>query len=402
MSIELNNPTEKNIYDTIPWKINESGERTIEGKVPGLLMDCAYSLDGKYLIFAGEDGYVFVIDMDVEKLFCTLKDHSSNVFGIAFSQDGQKFATSSHDKTIIIYDVKDFSVLDKITHYHGIFGICFSPCCNYIYFGDEEGYLIKKNIKTGDIMMQSKMHCDYTWRVRLSSNGRHILTAGFDYCAKLLDANDFSVIHEFSHDTYVLDVDFHPSKNIIATGDRLNKVHLWDMDDGSLLHVFDLNGEAWYLRFLTSNILVIMSGDGYITLYELDSFQPIQKIFCDCETFYFSFAISPDMKRLICGISKDEVIKVYPIVRFCNDQLLLKLIELSKSDATVLSNIIKMNIDNSVVRQLVSGGIDMSEDEYNIIIDRCWDLVDINEKNGGNMHEFVNKKGDELSDNDDD
>eukprot|EP00792_Barthelona_sp_PAP020_P009071 TRINITY_DN3266_c1_g6_i2.p1 TRINITY_DN3266_c1_g6~~TRINITY_DN3266_c1_g6_i2.p1 ORF type:complete len:402 (-),score=89.32 TRINITY_DN3266_c1_g6_i2:291-1496(-) len=391
---------EENIEEMLPWRIDERNVMIVEDVLSSFMYDCEYSLDGKYLAISSYLE-VYIFDVANGKVIHTLKDHQANIFCATFSQDSQMFATCSNDCTIIIYDLQNFSILRRFTNDTFVSAICFSHCCNYLYSGDEYGQLKKWDIKNGSILLEETIHSSWIWKLSLSPNGIYILSCGH-YLAKLIDLIDFSVVYTFQHDNYVRAGDFHSSKNIVAVGDRSKKIKLWNIESGLCLYEFDIGGEVWDLHFLAPNLLLTMSGDGFICSYDVNTYQQCQKVYCNCICMQFSFAISPDKTQLTCGPCKTKIIKRYPIMRHCDDACQLQLIELSKRDATVLSNIIKMNIDNSVVRQLVSGGIDMSEDEYNIIIDRCWDLVDINEKNGGNMHEFVNKKGDELSDNDDD
>eukprot|EP00792_Barthelona_sp_PAP020_P006564 TRINITY_DN3030_c4_g13_i2.p2 TRINITY_DN3030_c4_g13~~TRINITY_DN3030_c4_g13_i2.p2 ORF type:complete len:60 (-),score=16.99 TRINITY_DN3030_c4_g13_i2:26-205(-) len=59
-----------------------------------------------------------------------------------------------------------------------------------------------------------------------------------------------------------------------------------------------------------------------------------------------------------------------------------------------------MSVNSQFIRQLVSSGVSMNQKEYNMIIDTCWDLVHMNDKNGGNMHMFTEDSKDESDDDD--
>eukprot|EP00792_Barthelona_sp_PAP020_P009892 TRINITY_DN3327_c0_g2_i9.p1 TRINITY_DN3327_c0_g2~~TRINITY_DN3327_c0_g2_i9.p1 ORF type:complete len:146 (-),score=32.40 TRINITY_DN3327_c0_g2_i9:99-536(-) len=145
-----------------------------------------------------------------------------------------------------------------------------------------------------------------------------------------------------------------------------------------------------------------MSGDGYITSFNVETYQQIQKVHCGCDSSHFSFAISPDKTQIACGKCAGNVIKIYSIVIDYDPSHEAELIRLSRDGGYVLSNLMALNIDTQLIRQLVAAGIYMNEVEYSMIVDTCWDLSDINEMKGGNMHSFFNEQSDYESDEVDD
>eukprot|EP00792_Barthelona_sp_PAP020_P004303 TRINITY_DN2033_c1_g1_i1.p1 TRINITY_DN2033_c1_g1~~TRINITY_DN2033_c1_g1_i1.p1 ORF type:complete len:960 (+),score=235.26 TRINITY_DN2033_c1_g1_i1:2359-5238(+) len=55
-----------------------------------------------------------------------------------------------------------------------------------------------------------------------------------------------------------------------------------------------------------------------------------------------------------------------------------------------------------LLRTIISSGYIMSKEEFEIIIDACWDLVDTNESSGGNMYQFVEDENNISSGDEDD
>eukprot|EP00792_Barthelona_sp_PAP020_P006736 TRINITY_DN3068_c10_g1_i1.p1 TRINITY_DN3068_c10_g1~~TRINITY_DN3068_c10_g1_i1.p1 ORF type:complete len:405 (-),score=96.33 TRINITY_DN3068_c10_g1_i1:943-2157(-) len=384
-----NKLVEKILHNALPQKIDEKSVKEIESAIAGYMNDIEYSVDGKLLVIGGNSGDVQVINAGTNRLNRTLTDHTHWVLCIAFSSDGQKLATCSFDHSIVVYNLPDFSIFNRLLTNASIFGICFSNCSNYVYSCDNEGTLKKWDINNCMVVLEKIIHSNSVWRIKLSKDSRHLLTCSDDKTVKLVDPCHFSVIRSFDHDGSVRAIEFHPTKRIIAAGDELNKVKLWNIDDGSLLHTFDMGGQVFSLHFLGSNLLLIMSGDGYITLFNIDHFSDIQKVYCGCSSCFFSFAISPDRTQLACGQCEGNVIKMYSVAHSYDPFRQSELIELSKTDGNVLSNLLGMNVDLQIIRQLVSAGICMNEEDYNMTIETCWDLVDLNENNGGNMQTFA-------------
>eukprot|EP00792_Barthelona_sp_PAP020_P006702 TRINITY_DN3058_c1_g8_i1.p1 TRINITY_DN3058_c1_g8~~TRINITY_DN3058_c1_g8_i1.p1 ORF type:complete len:416 (-),score=80.25 TRINITY_DN3058_c1_g8_i1:152-1399(-) len=395
----------KYFHERIPKKIVENSRKEIDINFFGQAFDCCYSPNGEYFVICGFE-YVYVVNVKTEKLCYKLSDHVLTAHGIAFSQNEQMMATCSTDMTVIIYDTQDFSVLKRLANNAGIYGICFSRCSNYIYSGDMNGKVKKWDIKNGNIVLEKKVHFDWIWRVELSSDNTHLLSGSYDNTAQLINTQNFSVVHTFRHDSHVRAIAFHPTKNIIATGDEFYQIKLWNMDDGSPIHSFEVEGQVWALSFLSPNILVIMSTDGFIVSFGMDNFQTIQKIPSSCQSSYISLAISPNKTQLACGTSENDLIMVFSIASQFDSTHKTELVDMSRDSGQVLSTIISQNLNTQIIRQLVAAGVCMNEEEYNMIVDTSWDLIDVNKINGGNMHSFINEKSDnsdesDNSDNDD-
>eukprot|EP00792_Barthelona_sp_PAP020_P008632 TRINITY_DN3233_c3_g2_i1.p1 TRINITY_DN3233_c3_g2~~TRINITY_DN3233_c3_g2_i1.p1 ORF type:complete len:401 (+),score=89.76 TRINITY_DN3233_c3_g2_i1:93-1295(+) len=379
---------EKTIHDMFPQKIEECSSTEIVDTFTSYMYDCCYLLNGKYFVICGSSE-AQIFDAETGILHHTLKDHTNSIFGLAVSPDGKKLATCSGDMSIIVYDLCDFSICCTLSNSTYVFGICFSPCSNFIYSGDLDGTLKKWEIKKESVILEDKIHFSWIWRIKLSSNGKYLLSASGDKTAKMIDLDKWSIISTFNHDGFIRCIDFHPNKRIVAIGDESNYVKLWDIDSGLSLYSIQMSGEVWSLHFLAPNFLFIMSGNGFIASYNVDSFQEIQRISCGCKGSSFSFALSPDGSQLVCGKCKANSVKLYPIMPEYHPSQQSELIELSKNDGHVLGILIAMNFNTQIVRQLVTAGIHINEKEFGMIFDTCWDLVDINETNGGNMYTFA-------------
>eukprot|EP00792_Barthelona_sp_PAP020_P008601 TRINITY_DN3230_c0_g2_i1.p1 TRINITY_DN3230_c0_g2~~TRINITY_DN3230_c0_g2_i1.p1 ORF type:complete len:156 (-),score=27.07 TRINITY_DN3230_c0_g2_i1:270-737(-) len=135
-----------------------------------------------------------------------------------------------------------------------------------------------------------------------------------------------------------------------------------------------------------------MSGDGFITSFNVDDFQEIQKIYCGCNRHDSSFAISPDKRQLSCGRCKHNTIKLYSIYPDCSPSQQSQRIELSKNGWFVMSYLVAINIDCRIIRQFVTLGVCVNEEEFTMVVDMFWDLIDFNEANGRNISSFMNEQ----------
>eukprot|EP00792_Barthelona_sp_PAP020_P010879 TRINITY_DN4612_c0_g1_i1.p1 TRINITY_DN4612_c0_g1~~TRINITY_DN4612_c0_g1_i1.p1 ORF type:complete len:394 (+),score=100.91 TRINITY_DN4612_c0_g1_i1:90-1271(+) len=382
------------------WRINENNWREIDGMDFNFMNDCAYSPNGEFLIIVSYQE-VYIIDMKTEKLKHTLKVHTNQVNAVSFSQDGQFFATCSLERIIIIFRLEDFSIVRKFKNDTYTYGICFSNCGNFLYSSDYNGYLKKWNVIDGIILLKTIIHSSGICMLKFCSNRNYILTGSDDSTAKLVDHDDLSVVHTFNQCACVRAIDFHPTKLIIAVGDEKCKVKLWNMGNGLYIHSFNLGGYVSSLHFLNRSILVVSSADGYVISFDVDSFQQIQKIHCGLNN-HSSFAISSKLYQLACGKCFNNNIRIYSIIHSYDTSNHVELIELSRENVSVLSNLIDAGVETDIIRQLVRSGIWINREEYQMIFDICWDLIDINENNGGNMNEFIDNRTNFCADNDSD
>eukprot|EP00792_Barthelona_sp_PAP020_P009624 TRINITY_DN3310_c1_g1_i9.p1 TRINITY_DN3310_c1_g1~~TRINITY_DN3310_c1_g1_i9.p1 ORF type:complete len:282 (-),score=69.16 TRINITY_DN3310_c1_g1_i9:940-1758(-) len=75
-----------------------------------------------------------------------------------------------------------------------------------------------------------------------------------------------------------------------------------------------------------------------------------------------------------------------------------QLIELVKNQGYLISTLVLVKAKSSLIRQFVTSGVYMNQMDFGLVINTCWDLVDINKKNGGNMHQYIDENADESDD----
>ena len=100
------------------------------------------SPDQKYIIAGAEDGLVYIYNYAFGVLSKTLTGHTSEINDVRFSEDGKFFASAGRDRSIIVWNTKNFEIENRIsssiyrknTVTYGVSG-------KQIYVGDELGYI---------------------------------------------------------------------------------------------------------------------------------------------------------------------------------------------------------------------------------------------------------------------
>eukprot|EP00792_Barthelona_sp_PAP020_P005121 TRINITY_DN2508_c0_g1_i1.p1 TRINITY_DN2508_c0_g1~~TRINITY_DN2508_c0_g1_i1.p1 ORF type:complete len:402 (+),score=105.92 TRINITY_DN2508_c0_g1_i1:495-1700(+) len=381
-------------------KINETNVKTVEFLLTDSMIDCKFSPTDDYFAIADLSGQVLIFDTENGSLIQTLKDHSEPILGLAFSRDNKYFATCSHDKTANVYRLnEEFLLLHTLHNNFDVTSICFSIDSNYLFTGDSKGFVKKWNVIEERVVKNAQVHSDNIYKLRNAWNDKFLLSGSDDNYGKLIDSEGLSVISTFEHESCVRAIAFHPSNEIVATGEFGNTIKIWNLDETNI-STLHLNGAVFALEYASSSILISMSGDRYLTLFSTAEYQEIQKVFCNCENTWFSFALSVNKHQLVCGKCENDSFKIYKFgTNYSNDEI-RELIVLSEGTGNVLNCMIHYNCEASTIREIITNGVFMNREEFSFIVDLCWDLSDINKKNGGNMYQFLDLDDDKHNDSD--
>jgi WD40 repeat protein/tetratricopeptide (TPR) repeat protein len=97
----------------------------------GMVEDVAFSLDGKTLAMASQEGNVHLWDVATGQLLETLKGHSSGVNAVVFAPDGRTLASGSFDQTVRLWNVGTRRELMQLDHgsveFAAVKSLAFSP-----------------------------------------------------------------------------------------------------------------------------------------------------------------------------------------------------------------------------------------------------------------------------------
>ena len=194
-----------------------------------LVTSVAYSLDGKRMVTSSHDGTARAWCADTGACVTTLK-HKAFVHRAEFSPDCKRILTAGDEGLARIWDAATGQCLLALRgHAAGIEAACFSPDgAEVLAVSNGDGSARVWRPETGDAR--------YLWRgrqevgvytVTYSPDGRRILTAEGDKTAKVWDARAGKCIAVLrGHTDHVLSATFSPDGRLIATGgmDEIAKV----------------------------------------------------------------------------------------------------------------------------------------------------------------------------------
>jgi WD40 repeat protein/predicted Ser/Thr protein kinase len=192
--------------------------------------------------------------------------------GIAFSPNGQYFATSCDDKIAIVWETSTGRELRKLLgHTDGLRGIAFSPDGRHILTGSRDGTARIWNSATGVELSRFDKHGTGVDAVTYSPDGRQIFSGGDDGTGLLWETATGNVLQRFNgHSGQIRAAAFSPDAQRILTASEDNTAKLWETKTGR--EVLTFKGHTGPIRAAVFSAdgrrIALASADGLATLWD--------------------------------------------------------------------------------------------------------------------------------------
>jgi WD40 repeat protein len=214
------------------------------------IYDLAFSADGERLASASHDGTVRIWDVKTAESLKTLRGHTEPVHGVAWNPDGKQIVSGSLDKTARIWSVDSGTTTAVLREHHGqIMTVGWSPDGKTIATGCNDR-AIRLYEPSGKFRYSWPRLQNEIMSLKFSPDSKRLLyTYGSNTTpptgAVILDmVKGPQLVHYGGHANSPIACCFSSDGKQAVTGDSISCIHIWDSQTGALRHKLESRGKS--------------------------------------------------------------------------------------------------------------------------------------------------------------
>ena len=293
-------------------------------------LSVAFSPDGDRFATGNADGDVRVWQADNCKKVLICRGHASWVAAIAFSPDGQTLASGSFDQTVKLWDLSTGKCLMVLEgHTDWIWSVAFSPDGQMLASSGNDQTIKLWDVLTGRCIRTLEGHAKWVCSVAFSRNGQVLASGSDDHTVKLWDIHTGQLLQNLQgHTGMVKSVAFDPTGQALISGGRDGVIRLWDVTTGQCLKTFGGNLPSLIMSVAytsragssqksmtngfestTDHLLASGSQSGIVRVWEVSTGDCVKTLKGHSSTVW-SVDFHPNGQTLLSG-SHDSTVKVW-------------------------------------------------------------------------------------------
>jgi serine/threonine protein kinase len=240
----------------------------------------AFSSDARRVISGGEDGSVRLWDIETRMALGSLNGHTEAVYGVAFSSDGLQAVSGGQDTTVRVWSVADGKELNHFNLPPGesVWSLALSRDNRHVLTASDSNIVRLWDVARGEEAHRFEDHRDVVWCVDFSADGARALSGGglskgqHDYAVRLWDIENRKLLRKLEgHTGAVRSVAFSWDGRRAISGATDTTVRLWDVDSGEQLCCFQGHEATVHGVTISRNgrRALSASGDGTVRVWGL-------------------------------------------------------------------------------------------------------------------------------------
>ena len=270
----------------------------------------AFSPDGQTLASGSEDGTIKVWNLQTRKLLRTLAGHSGHVWSVAINPDGQTLASSSGGKTIQLWNLQTGKLLRTLTaHSDSVWSVAFSPNGQLLAGGSFDGTITVWHMSSGSLLRTFSGHSGPDRSVTFSRDGQFITSGSGDKTIKIWNLQTGGLPRVLAgHTKPILSVAISPNGQMLASGSDDKTIKLWNLGSGLLVHTLSGHTSRVVSVALSPNGQTLASGseDETIKIWNLQTGKLLRTLSGHVSPV-ISVAFSPDGQTLASGSQSGRI-----------------------------------------------------------------------------------------------
>jgi len=195
----------------------------------------AFSPDGRWLVSTHGDGAVLVWDMVERRRAANFSEHSNRVEDVAFARDGRRIASASEDRSVIIWDAatgrKETTLVGHTTR---VSGLAFAPSGDWLASVDRDGRAIVWDLaqRQPRLRFNFPQGWEDTHCLAVSPDGRWVVVSHGVYESatgrQVVGFDPYDVSGRRISAPHIYGVSFSVDGRWMVLAEALGKLFLWD------------------------------------------------------------------------------------------------------------------------------------------------------------------------------
>ncbi|MDM4014359.1 WD40 repeat domain-containing protein [Roseiconus lacunae] len=235
---------------------------------------------GKILAVAGDDHGIRILDAVSMRRIALLTGHSDLIQSVQFDPSGRRLVSAGNDGDLVIWDCRDWSILQRMPTSHAFAGVRFAPRGQELAavgFTDEVFIISQQPIHS-----QPRVRCDCTdlRSVEYRQDGKVVAVAGRTGKLHLFQRGGYQLIDEFTiHSGRTHDMKFVGSTSILASIGEDGGLTLFDTDSKQVVRQVNVTrGKLYAICLIDEKYAAVAGSDNLISLVDIATGNLVERL----------------------------------------------------------------------------------------------------------------------------